>query len=71
MVIGFEEELALELLGPESQAVKHLGQVVGSNSLRYRLGRITKLTGRDPRKLTDLLELIAATHVVSETTSES
>jgi hypothetical protein len=35
------------------------------NSLRYRLGRITELTGRDPRKLTDLLELIAATHVLT------
>jgi sugar diacid utilization regulator len=30
------------------------------NSLRYRLGRIAELTGRDPRKLADLLELITA-----------
>ena len=35
------------------------------NSLRYRLGRITELTGRDPRKITDLLELIAATQVLT------
>ena len=35
------------------------------NSLRYRLGRITELTGRGPRKLTDLLELVAATHVLT------
>jgi hypothetical protein len=37
------------------------------NSLRYRLRRIAQLTGRDPSKLTDLLELIAATHVVTRT----
>ena len=30
------------------------------NSLRYRLGRIATLTGRDPRKAADLLELITA-----------
>ena len=35
------------------------------NSLRYRLGRITELTGRDPRKITDLLELIAAAQVLT------
>jgi carbohydrate diacid regulator len=35
------------------------------NSLRYRLGRIAELTGRDPRKITDLLELIAATQVLT------
>jgi hypothetical protein len=34
------------------------------NSLRYRLRRITRLTGRDPRRVTDLLELIAATEIV-------
>jgi sugar diacid utilization regulator len=34
------------------------------NSLRYRLRRITQLTGRDPRRVTDLLELIAATQIV-------
>ncbi len=34
-------------------------------SLRCRLARITELTGRDPRKLTDLLELIAASHVLT------
>jgi len=30
------------------------------NSLRYRLGRIARCTGRDPRRMADLLELIAA-----------
>lgn len=35
------------------------------NSLRYRLGRIATLTGRDPRKLADLLELIAAARLTS------
>lgn len=35
------------------------------NSLRYGLVRITRLTGRDPRKLSDLLELIAAGHVLA------
>jgi sugar diacid utilization regulator len=35
------------------------------NSLRYRLGRIATLTGRDPRKLADLLELITAARLMS------
>ena len=35
------------------------------NSLRYRLGRIADTTGRDPRKLTDLIELIAAARIIS------
>ena len=39
------------------------------NSLRYRLGRIAEITGRDPRKLTDLLELIAAARLISATTT--
>jgi sugar diacid utilization regulator len=34
------------------------------NSLRYRLSRIGELTGRDPRRLTDLLELITASRVI-------
>jgi hypothetical protein len=34
------------------------------NSLRYRLSRIAELTGRDPRRLTDLLELITASRVI-------
>lgn len=34
------------------------------NSLRYRLWRIAKCTGRDPRKVNDLLELIAACRVL-------
>jgi sugar diacid utilization regulator len=39
------------------------------NSLRYRLRRINELTGRDPRRLNDLLELIAATRLVTEPAS--
>lgn len=35
------------------------------NSLRYRLGRIAKLTGRDPRRLADLLELITASRLIA------
>jgi len=37
------------------------------NSLRYRLWRITKCTGRDLRKVSDLLELIAACRVLDGT----
>jgi hypothetical protein len=37
------------------------------NSLRYRIRRIAELTGRDPRRLTDLLELIAAARLISAT----
>jgi hypothetical protein len=36
------------------------------NSLRYRLGRIARCTGRDPRRVTDLLELIAAARVLDD-----
>jgi hypothetical protein len=36
------------------------------NSLRYRLGRIADLTGRDPRRLTDLLELITASRLLAD-----
>jgi hypothetical protein len=35
------------------------------NSLRYRLGRIAELTGRDPRRLADLLELITAARLIN------
>jgi DNA-binding PucR family transcriptional regulator len=35
------------------------------NSLRYRLGRIAARTGRDPRKLPDLLELVTAARLIS------
>jgi hypothetical protein len=34
------------------------------NSLRYRLKRITRYTGRDPRKVTELLELVAAARIL-------
>jgi len=34
------------------------------NSLRYRLRRITRCTGRDPRRVTDLLELVAAARIL-------
>jgi sugar diacid utilization regulator len=36
------------------------------NSLRYRLARIAELTGRDPRRLADLLELITALRLLSD-----
>ena len=39
------------------------------NSLRYRIRRIAEKTGRDPQKLADLLELIAAARVISATTA--
>jgi sugar diacid utilization regulator len=35
------------------------------NSLRYRLGRIAKRTGRDPRRLPDLLELVTASRLLA------
>jgi hypothetical protein len=35
------------------------------NSLRYRLRRIAEVTGRDPRKLSDLLELILAARLTT------
>ena len=34
------------------------------NSVRYRLRRVAELTGRDPLKLTDLLELITAARLL-------
>jgi sugar diacid utilization regulator len=34
------------------------------NSVRYRLRRIGELTGRDPLKITDLLELITASRLL-------
>jgi len=38
------------------------------NSVRYRLRRIADLTGRDPRRLADMIELISAARVVAATT---
>ena len=35
------------------------------NTLRYRLKRIARKSGRDPHKLADLIELIAATRLIS------
>jgi len=35
------------------------------NSLRYRLRRTAAESGRDPRKVADLLELIAASQLLS------
>lgn len=35
------------------------------NSLRYRLRRIAELTGRDPRRAADLLELITASRLIA------
>jgi hypothetical protein len=33
--------------------------------LRYRLGRIAEQSGRDPRRLADLLELITASRLLA------
>ena len=41
--------------------------VLHENSVRYRLRKIADLTGRDPRNITDLLELIAASRVIATT----
>jgi len=41
--------------------------VLHQNSVRYRLRKIAELTGRDPRNITDLLELIAASRVITTT----
>ena len=41
--------------------------VLRQNSVRYRLGKIAELTGRDPRNITDLLELVAASRVIATT----
>ena len=38
--------------------------VMHPNSVRYRLRRIGQMTGRDPRKLSDLLELATAARVI-------
>lgn len=35
------------------------------NSLRYRLRRVAEMTGRDPRKVADLMELVAAARLMS------
>ena len=41
--------------------------ILHENSVRYRLRKIAELTGRDPRNITDLLELIAASRVIATT----
>jgi hypothetical protein len=41
------------------------------NSLRYRLKRIAERTGRDPTKVADLLELIAASRLLPATAGSS
>jgi hypothetical protein len=41
------------------------------NSLRYRLAGIARRTGRDPRRVPDLLELIAAARVLDGTTQST
>jgi DNA-binding PucR family transcriptional regulator len=41
------------------------------NSVRYRLRRIAELTGRDPQKLTDLLELITAARLLGHATHDN
>ncbi len=39
--------------------------ILHENSVRYRLRKIAQLTGRDPRNITDLLELIAASRIIT------
>jgi sugar diacid utilization regulator len=39
--------------------------ILHENSVRYRLRKIAQLTGRDPRNITDLLELIAASRLIT------
>jgi sugar diacid utilization regulator len=41
--------------------------ILHENSVRYRLRKIAQLTGRDPRNITDLLELIAASRLIATT----
>src|SRR5262249_6895949 len=41
------------------------------NSVRYRLRRITQLTGHNPYHLADLLELHSAAHLLSHTSSSA
>jgi sugar diacid utilization regulator len=36
-----------------------------SAELRYRLRRVADLTGRDPRRLTDMTELMAAARLIA------
>jgi len=38
----------------------------GPNSLRYRLRRIAELTGLDPARMSDLLELLAASRLIRD-----
>jgi hypothetical protein len=64
-----------EALRATLEAFVHADQNVGEaasalalhpNSLRYRLQRIADKTGRDPRRLSDLLELIAAARLLHD-----
>ena len=41
--------------------------VVHPNSLRYRLRRMAEITGRDPRRLADMIELMAAARLIVAT----
>ena len=44
--------------------------ILHPNSVRYRLRRITQLTGRDPHRLKDLLELAAAARMLDQGVEE-
>lgn len=46
-----------------AQAARRL--VVHANTVHYRLGRVQQLSGRDPRRFGDLVELLAAIRLVS------
>jgi hypothetical protein len=50
-----------------SKAAREL--VLHENSVRYLLRGIAHLTGRAPRNITDLIELVAASRVIATTPS--
>jgi len=45
--------------------------VLHENSVRYRLDKIARLTGRDPRNIHDLMELVAAARIMAATAVDS
>ena len=43
--------------------------VVHANTVHYRLGRVQQISGRDPRRFSDLVELLAALRIVASARS--
>jgi sugar diacid utilization regulator len=39
--------------------------VVHANTVHYRLGRVQQLSGRDPRRFSDLVEMLAALRLLA------